>query len=277
MGMDEKSMRRASAILSAVLFAAMVTVNGLANGLPLNGVNTGQLSDELPNLFVPAGLTFAIWGLIYALLLGYVVAALREAFGKGGDAMWSPADGWLFSLNAALNAAWIFAWHWRLVPLSLVIMLGILATLIVLVERMHRAGPPSSAVGPVRRFFLRTPIRVYLGWICVATIANVTAVLVRFGWNGGGLDPKWWTVAVILVGAGIGAALVARRGAVSSGLVVLWAYAGIIFKRAQVGGDAAWPVIAASIVGGLAVAGAIAVRLRRTNGRSRTARRPPAE
>ena len=256
-------MRRTSAILGAVLFAAMVTVNGLANGLPLNGVNTGRLSDELPNLFVPAGLTFAIWGLIYALLLGYVVAVLREAFREDGDAMWSPADGWIFSLNAALNAAWIFAWHWRLVPLSLLIMLGILATLIALVERMHRRGPPGASVGRMRRFLLRTPIRVYLGWICVATIANATAMLVKAGWHGGGIDPIAWTVTVILVGAAIGAALVVRRSAVSAGLVVLWAYAGIILKRAQVGGDAAWPVIAAAAAGGLAVAGAIAVRILR--------------
>lgn len=255
-------MRRTSAIVSALMFAGMVTVNGLANGLPLNGVNTGQLSDELPNLFVPAGVTFAIWGLIYALLLGYVVVAVREAFVGGGDSPWAPADGWLFSANAALNGAWIFAWHWRLLPLSLGIMLGILATLIALVERMHRLGP-AATVGPVRRFFLRTPIRVYLGWISIATIANVTAVLVDAGWSGGGLDPRWWTAAVILAGAGIGTALVLRRGAVASGLVVLWAFAGIILKRAQVGGDAAGTVIVASAVGALVVAAAIAVRLLR--------------
>jgi hypothetical protein len=242
------------------MFAGMVAVNGLANGLPLNGVNTGQLSDELPNLFVPAGLTFSIWGLIYALLLGHVVVVVREAFFGRGDATWEPADGWLFSANAALNGAWIFAWHWRLRPLSLVIMLGILGTLIALLERMHRAGPLAGTVGPVRRFFLRTPLRVYLGWIAIATIANVTAVLVGAGWSGGGLDPRWWTVAVILAGAGIGVALVLRRGAVASGLVVVWALAGIILKRVQVGGDAAGPVIAASAVGALAVAFAIVWR-----------------
>ena len=255
-------MRRVAAVVSALMFAGMVVVNGLANALPLNGANTGQLSDELPNLFVPAGATFAIWGLIYALLLGHVVVVIREAFAGGGDAGWKPADGWLLSANAAFNGAWIFAWHWRLVPLSLAIMLGILGTLIVLVERMHRAGP-AATVGPIRRFFLRTPIRVYLGWISIATIANVTAVLVDAGWSGGGLDPRWWTAAVILAGAGIGTALVLRRGAVASGLVVLWAFAGIILKRAQVGGDAAATVIAASAVGALVVAAAVALRLLR--------------
>jgi hypothetical protein len=208
-------------------------------------------------------LTFAIWGLIYALLLGYVVVVIREAFVGDRDSPWAPADGWLFSANAAFNGAWIFAWHWRLLPLSLGLMLGLLGTLIALVERMHRAGPPAGTVGPVRRFFLRTPIRVYLGWISIATIANVTAVLVDGGWSGGGLDPRWWTVAVILAGAGIGTALVLRRGAVASGLVILWAFAGIILKRAQVGGDAAGTVIIASAVGALVVAAAIALKLLR--------------
>lgn len=256
-------MRRAAAIVSALTFVGMIVMNGLANALPLNGLTTGQLSDALPNLFVPAGATFAIWGLIYALLLGHVVAVVREAFVGGGDSPWAPADGWLFSANAALNGAWIVAWHWQLVPLSLVLMLGLLGTLVALVERMHRVGP-AATVGPVRRFLLRTPLRVYLGWICIATIANVTAVLVDAGWNGGGLDPRWWTAAVILVGAGLGTALVLRRGAVASGLVVLWAFAGIILKRAQVGGDAAATVIAAAAVGALVVATAIVVRLVRT-------------
>ena len=70
-------------IMSAIAFAAVIAVNGLANALPLNGANTGVLSDEIPNLFVPAGLTFAIWGVIYLLLAGYVFAVIREA--------WAPA------------------------------------------------------------------------------------------------------------------------------------------------------------------------------------------
>jgi len=255
--MGEKTTTRAAAILTALLFLAMVTVNGLANGLPLNGVDTGQLSDEIPNLFVPAGITFAIWGLIYALLLGYVATVLTEAFGKKPSGAWKAADGWIFSVNALFNAAWIFAWHWRLVPLSLLIMAGLLVTLVMLMERIHRAGPVPGWKG----FFLRVPILVYLGWICVATIANVTAVLVTAGWNGFGIPPEVWTVLVILVGAAVGFLLVRKRDAVCSGLVVLWAYAGIIIKRLDVGGDSALPVILAAAAGGLVVAAAIVTRL----------------
>ena len=71
--MDSSKARKAAALVSVAAFVLMLTMNGMANALPLNGVTTGQLSDEIPNLFVPTGFTFAIWGLIYALLLGYVV------------------------------------------------------------------------------------------------------------------------------------------------------------------------------------------------------------
>lgn len=274
--MQAKSRGRAAAVVTVLSFIVMVGLNGLANALPLNGVTTGALSDEIPNLFVPAGLTFAIWGLIYALLLGYAAAALSAAFGKEASPRWSAADGWIFSLNATLNAAWIAAWHWRLVGLSLAIMLGVLATLIALLERIHRAdmikplgasnGLKAARIGgsELREFFLRAPILVYLGWICVATIANATAFLVTAGWDGFGLSPNAWTVAMIAAGALVGLLLVLRRGAVSSALAVVWAYAGIVLKRASTDPEATMPIIvAAAIAAGLVASVALGYGLKR--------------
>ncbi len=111
------------------------------------------------------------------------------------------------------------------------------------------------------RFFLRVPILVYLGWICVATVANVTALLVTLGWNGFGLDPVVWTVAVIAVGAALGAYLALRRGAVSAALVVIWAYTGVIIKRSGIDAGSTLPIIVATSVGIAAVTVAIAIRL----------------
>ncbi|MGA2545449.1 MAG: tryptophan-rich sensory protein [Rectinemataceae bacterium] len=229
---------RLAAPSSLVLFILVVVVNALANILPINGVGTGQLSDELPNLFVPAGIIFSIWGLIYALLAGYVVAVIAAAFGKKSSAGWTAKDGILFSLNMAANAGWIFAWHYRHVGLSMALMLVILATLLRLEERqaVARRGATSGSEsgGGLSNFFLSTPINVYLGWICVATIANVTALLVKSGWNGFGLDPRAWTVAVIAAGLAVGLLLVFLRRALAAPLVIVWAYAGIVLKRTAV-------------------------------------------
>ena len=231
---------RLAALFSSVSFLVVVTVNALANILPINGVNTGQLSDELPNLFVPAGLTFSIWGLIYLLLAGYSVAVLLVAFGKKSSEYWTAADGWIFSLNMAANAGWIFAWQYRQVSVSLALMLVILATLAWLEERnasrKATVGGKESA-GALQRFLLSTPINVYLGWICVATIANVTALLVKAGWNGFGFDPRAWTVALIAAGLAVGLLLTFLRKALAAPLVIVWAFAGIVIKRTQADGD----------------------------------------
>lgn len=236
---------RVAAIISAISFAAVLAVNALANALPLNGANTGVLSDEIPNLFVPAGITFSIWGVVYLLLTGYVVAAIREAWGKSASA-WTGRDAGLFIANMAANVAWIFAWHWRLVGVAMVLMIVILGTLIALEQssqrKIARGGVLDERAGAARRFFLTVPLRVYLGWISVATIANATAVLVKADWNGFGLDPRLWTVVVIAAGLAVALGFSLLKGQVAAPLVVVWAYAGIVLKRSQVDADYSAPV-----------------------------------
>ncbi|MDX9898716.1 MAG: tryptophan-rich sensory protein [Spirochaetia bacterium] len=261
----EKKLVKISAVIAAIMFLVMISLNGMANALPLNGVNTGQLSDEIPNLFVPAGLTFAIWGLIYLLLLGYTVAIIAGAFRKADAPGWTAADGWIFSLNALFNALWILAWHWRMIALSMLLMLGIFGTLVLLMERNHKSFatlPAATSNGEkLRRFYIRVPILVYLGWISVATIANVTALLVTAGWNGFGLDPALWTIVVIVAGTVVGSLLALMRGAVSSALVVVWAYAGIILKRSSIAEASSTPIIVAAALGTLVVLVSIGIRL----------------
>ncbi|PKL05821.1 MAG: lantibiotic ABC transporter permease [Spirochaetae bacterium HGW-Spirochaetae-9] len=234
---------KALSIIAAISFLAVVAINGMANALPLNGVNTGQLSDEIPNLFVPAGLTFSIWGLIYLLLVGYSAAIVREGFRAGKASAWTTRDAGLFIINMAANVGWIFAWHWRLVGIAMVLMLVILGTLIAL-EQLNQAklasgGALDASLGAAvtttrsRAFFLTVPLRVYLGWISVATIANVTALLVSLGWGGFGISERFWTVLVIAAGLAVALGFSVWKRQVAAPLVVVWAYAGIVLKRFQ--------------------------------------------
>ena len=102
--MDRRTLQAAN----VVGFVAVITVNALANALPLNGVTTAQLSDSYPNLFVPAGYVFGIWGVIYLILLGFTVYQARPAQRDSG---FIGEIGWLFFLSCVLNSAWIFLWH----------------------------------------------------------------------------------------------------------------------------------------------------------------------
>jgi hypothetical protein len=216
-------------VLNIVFFIAMLTVNGLADTVPIGGRLTAEVSDSLPNLFVPAGLTFAIWGLIYLLLLGFTIYQARALF--RADERFSARLGRIgvwFVLSCALNAGWIFAWHFLLIGLSLAIMLALLAVLIVLYVRLN-AGREKLKL--LEYLCLRLPFSVYLGWISVATIANVTALLVSLGWGGFGLPALFWAVLMIGVALALALVVLAARGDVAYSLIFAWAFLGIYIKR----------------------------------------------
>ncbi len=121
-------------VVNLLAFLAVVAVNALANALPINGRNTGEISRSLPNLFVPAGLTFSIWALIYLLLGIWSVWQLVTVFGNNssGIEMVGRIGIW-FLISSLANIAWILAWHYGRYPLSLILML----VLLVLVLSPH--------------------------------------------------------------------------------------------------------------------------------------------
>ncbi|MBK5251544.1 MAG: tryptophan-rich sensory protein [Peptostreptococcaceae bacterium] len=231
------------AIVNALLFLGVIAVNYMANALPINGYNTGELSDDLPNLFVPAGLTFAIWGLIYALLAMFVLYqfhALKKRNGRfiGDIGIW-------FAVSSIANIGWIFAWHYKQIALSLVFMLIILSSLILIVLRLRPNRKYSTGLEKVAVYH---SFSVYLGWISVATIANVTAVLVTINWNGFGIGHEFWTVLVIGAAIMLAWLSLARFGDIPYALVIDWALVGIIMKRYQTGGlEYMWILIIATI------------------------------
>ncbi|MFN2314778.1 MAG: hypothetical protein ABR531_09985, partial [Bacteroidales bacterium] len=171
--------------LNLLFFAAMVVMNYLANALPLNGKTTGELSDAYPNLFVPAGVTFSIWGVIYILLLIFCVVQ----FTTSHQAVISRI-GWLFGITCIFNALWIVAWHYQRLPMSLILMLGLLVSLVWI----------NIFIKDMPFGFFKAAFGIYLGWICIATIANVTALLVNYGWGGFGISGETWTIIMIIVG-----------------------------------------------------------------------------
>ncbi|MBN1410117.1 MAG: tryptophan-rich sensory protein [Spirochaetales bacterium] len=233
--MDTKKTGFILPVLNTIGFTAVVVINALANILPINGKNTGALSDAYPNLFVPAGLTFAIWGVIYLSLLAFSVYQFLSIFSKNdAEAHFIKKIGIFFVLSCAANIGWIFAWHYEQVFLSLVIMLLLLASLLTVYLKL---GTGTKPVSKREKFLVHVPFSLYLGWITIATIANVTAVLVNMGWDGFGLSPVFWTIAMIIAGTLITLAVVFTRNDLIYGGVVVWAFAGIFIKRINLGYD----------------------------------------
>jgi len=246
-------------ILNLLGFIGTVIVNALATTLPINNITTGELSDLYPNLFVPAGLTFAIWGLIYVLLGIFVIYPLIPSVRRDPQKVdFVQRIGPLFFISCLANIGWIFAWHYQIVPLSLVLMLIILGSLLIIYLRLNIG---KSEARKAEKYFVHLPFSVYLGWITIATIANVTALLVNTNWNAWGLGQQFWAVAVIIVGIAIALSVLFTRKDIYYCLVVDWALLGILLKRLSVTTVPDQNVVVVTIVGLLLITGGVIAQL----------------
>jgi benzodiazapine receptor len=209
-----------------IFFGLTVVVNSLAGGTTLiGGQVTAAVSDANPTLITPAGYVFSIWGVIYMLLGVFVVyQALPSQQGKE----YQSKIGWLFVLSSLINIGWLFLWQFEYLSLSVVLMFLLLATLISIYVRL-RIG--KSAVSLRERLAVQLPFSVYLGWITIASIANVAATLVSIGWDGFGISPETWAILVAAVALIITILMLFTRKDVAYSLVIIWALVGIGVKQ----------------------------------------------
>jgi hypothetical protein len=236
-------------------FLAVMVSNIAANALPINGLTTAEISDRFAVYVIPAGYVFAIWGLIYVLLGAFTT---WQALPRNRENRVLRSLGWLPALSGVFNTAWILLWQYEVFALTVPVMLALLGTLIAIHLRLwaHR-----DALHGTPYWTVRAPWSVYLGWITVATIANVTQSLAWAGFDGFGIDPTFVATAVLAVGVAIALAFVARYRDVAYGLVIVWAYIGVAVKESDVALVAATAGLGAALVGILAAAAFIRGRL----------------
>lgn len=246
--MEKKQRFTPTAILVTITFILMVTVNALANILPIAGITTGEVSDSFPNLFAPAGITFAIWGVIY-LLLGFYTLYQLGMFqkDKATDADLLRRVGNLFAFSSLINSIWIFCWHYNVIFLSVILMLLILLSLMAIHLILKKEN-----LSRKERFFIKLPFSIYFGWITVATIANVTALLVTLGFSGWGLSEPAWTSTLIIIGTLIGMTTAILARDIPYVATLIWAFAGIYIKHTSASlFNKAYPVVINTVVGAL--------------------------
>src|SRR5665647_96418 len=243
--MLKKSAKITYSFLNFIGFLAVVIINALAVILPINNRTTQELSDKYPNLFVPKGITFSIWGIIYVLLLVFIIYQFIVAFRKSSiERDIFEKIGILFFISCIFNVAWICAWHYEIVWLSLIIMVLFLISLISIYVRLGTGKP---GIRNSEKIMINIPFSVYLGWITIATNAN--AFLVKINWNKFGISDQLWTVIVIAVGIIITLATLFSRNDIFYCLVVIWALVGILLKRIADNSMPDQMVIISSIVG----------------------------
>ena len=213
--------------LNIVTFIATVIINVLASSLALNGRTTAEVSDAYFSLVTPSGYVFSIWGIIYILLLGFVI---YQALPSQREQHFLKQINVLFILSGIFNVIWLFLWHYDQIALSVVLMFALLASLIAIYLRL---GIGKNRVTFQKDVFVHLPFSVYLGWITVASIANVSSALVSISWNGFGLTEETWAVLVIVVALLITLAIIAIRKDIAYSLVLVWALIGIALNQSS--------------------------------------------
>ncbi|PSL24945.1 hypothetical protein [Chitinophaga ginsengisoli] len=235
-----------SAVFNTIGFIMVVVINTMANFNLINNKNTADISDRYDNLFIPAAYTFAIWGVIYLALMAFIVFQLWLAFSKGHrpalELFMERLRGW-WLISCMANSCWLFAWHYELLPLSILLMIALLVCLLA-IHLNFNISLPHLPVTKAERLFVHIPFSLYLGWICIATVANIAAFLVYLGWDGMSVPG---TIFLIVLCTAASTLLIIRRHNIVVGLVALWALSGIIVKRQSVGGSSEMPIVGACI------------------------------
>lgn len=211
-----------------LIFASLaltLIVNGLANTLPINGLTTGEVSDQFPILFVPAGYVFSIWGLIYLALIGFAIYSVTPK-GKANPDV-DNITTWFVASNI-FNTLWIFLWHYQQFVMTLVPIIGLLISLLAIYLRL---GIGKTQRPLTEKLLVATPFSIYLGWATVAVVANISQALYFIGWRGAPLSAPVWTVIMLAVATLLGVLMIFLRKEIAYPLVLVWAFVGIWVKH----------------------------------------------
>lgn len=244
LSMQPPFVQKRFAMVNLLAYTVMIAANCLSIFLPLNGKTQAQLSAQYPNLFTPAGFTFSVWSVIYTFLLGFIIYQFFVLFKTNHrDKMRILSISPLFICVCLCNVSWLFAWHYEMTTLSVCIMLVHLFLLITIHEKLVL----SFSWWPLpSKLWLDIPFSIYLGWICVATIANIAAWLVSKGIYLSFFSPQEWTVTMVLTALLVGVFYVFARNNGLVALTIAWALYGIISIREDAGRKGSYIIIAAS-------------------------------
>ena len=234
-------------IATVATFALTIVINVAANAIPINGQTTAQISDQFHVYVIPAGYVFSIWSVIYLLLAAFTIDQARSS---RSDDPTLRRLGWLPAIAGVLNTSWVLSFQYELFIVTVPLMVGLLVTLIWINAITFADRHRLTGVG---RWTVRLPFSVYLGWITVATIANIAQTLQAVGVTVAPDLAPFIASAVLIIGLAIAVTYVRRFADVAYGAVIVWAYLGIAIEEAST------PVVAITAAGGAGVVAALLI------------------
>ena len=240
-----KNMKQISILLfNTISLIFALVMNSLQGSEVFSGITVGEVSAKYETLFTPAGYAFAIWGVIYLLLILFVANQWFAWFKQKEDRELKQT-GWWFALGNLANGLWVVAWLNEQMGLSVLLILVLLFSLIQLTIRLRLEiwDAPLKIIA-----FVWWPVCIYLGWVIVATVANISVFLVSIGWQGGFLSEKVWTILMIVAATVIYLVLIKTRNMREAAVVGIWALVAIAVKQWQINNEIVFAAIAASAI-----------------------------
>ena len=200
---------------AVTLFVVMVNVlyNYVVERFAFSGASIQIVSDRYHNAFSPAPYAFAIWGVIYTAFIAYGIAQLLPA--HRARLKLDAVSGMLLVING-LAIVWVSLFRQEQLALSLMIIVGMLTAGIA----MYVCAQEAIECGESR--WWRLPSSLFLGWISVATIANVSAFLVGHRIHGGFVGEAPWAISMMLLATIFGVAMAVRYRDFVVPLVIAW-------------------------------------------------------
>ncbi|WP_461790748.1 hypothetical protein [Pedobacter sp.] len=213
-------MKKLFPIVNGVALVSTIFVNYLSNTGVFNGNTMKTVSDRYFNFFTPAGYAFSIWGIIYVGLLAFVFYTGKSLFNKQQPHPVLEKIGWWFLISCIANSCWVAAWLYDYTALSVVLMTVILISLLKIITNLD--------INLVKRdtkdySFINLPFTLYVGWISVAIIANVAALLTKINWDAWRIAPMTWTIVMVVIAGVVNIFMVTQRNMRAYGLVGIWA------------------------------------------------------
>lgn len=239
-----KKSHKIYSILNLIVLMLVIFWNYWVNAKGLNGNTVSSLSADYENLFTPAGYAFSIWGLIFLALFAQAIFFISRAFSPTRDSDFLSQIGPYLIMANIGNGLWIYMWLMEDTGISVIVMFGILASLLITIlnTNMERWDAPRPII-----FCLWWPIALYSGWIAVATIANISAYLAKAGWTGG-ISEVTWAIIMIIVAVILNLFMIATRNLREFASVGVWALIAISVRHWESIPTLQWTALIGAIV-----------------------------
>ncbi len=204
--------------MNALFLAVTLVINALGSLGVINGLSQKEISDMFVTLITPSPLTFSIWGVIYSLLTICVILMIvkKNAYYKNAVSRIYT----LFRVSCILNIAWVIAFCYVQIELSVLFILGFTVTLSLICQKL-------LDINDKKHWLLPLSFGIYAGWLFIATFVNIAAMLVKWEWNGFGIAGDIWAMIILAVAILLAVVVLSKIRNAAFPLPIAWGYFGI--------------------------------------------------